>query len=254
VDIPSLLRPYIDPLSPAQLDQVSTYLDLLLRWNSRMNLTAIRDPEQIITRHFGESFFLAHKLFQLRNYEITKLQIVDLGSGAGFPAIPLKIVFPDAMITLIEAQQRKATFLREALRALDLEAEVKNVRAETLPPSSADLVTLRAVEKFDQILPAAAHLIRQDPLPTTGHPEPNPSIGHPEPNPASGDPEATGHPEPSKGSLHLNPPAVPSRGLALLISSHQVARAQKLLQNWNFQPPIPIPNTQNRIIQMIEPR
>ena len=62
--IAALLEPFLDrPLSPAQLGQISTYIDLLLRWNARINLTAIREPEEIVTRHFGESFFLARHLF-----------------------------------------------------------------------------------------------------------------------------------------------------------------------------------------------
>src|ERR1022692_2217884 len=63
-NIAALLEPYLDrPLTPAQLAQISTYIDLLLRWNARINLTAIRDPEEIVTRHFGESLFMARYLF-----------------------------------------------------------------------------------------------------------------------------------------------------------------------------------------------
>ena len=62
--IAALLEPYLDgELTPSQLDQISTYIDLLLRWNARINLTAIRNPEEIVTRHFGESLFLARHLF-----------------------------------------------------------------------------------------------------------------------------------------------------------------------------------------------
>src|SRR6266851_4843730 len=62
--IAALLEPFLEPtLPPSQLDQISTYIDLLLRWNARINLTAIRDPDEIVTRHFGESFFLARHLF-----------------------------------------------------------------------------------------------------------------------------------------------------------------------------------------------
>jgi 16S rRNA (guanine527-N7)-methyltransferase len=252
VDIPSLLRPYTDPLSPTQLDQVSTYIDLLLRWNARMNLTAIRDPEQIITRHFGESFFLSrvlsfraqrgippanaanspdHQLTRSADNQIARYpDVLDLGSGAGFPAIPLKILNPNVTITLIEAQQRKATFLREVLRALHLDAEVKNVRAETLPPASADIVTLRAVEKFDQTLPTAARLV----------PASTPNVDAVRPRAA--EPDSTVH-----------RPSNLTSGLALLISSAQVARAQGILPNWRFYPQFPVPNSQNRVIQLIEP-
>jgi 16S rRNA (guanine527-N7)-methyltransferase len=165
VDLATLLRPYIAELSLSALDQVSRYMDLLLRWNAKMNLTSIRDPEQIVTRHFGESFFLAEKLLQVGIFRKAEgsTNVIDVGSGAGFPGIPLKIACPYITLSLIEAQQRKAVFLKEVLRALNLDAEVKNVRAEALLDSlagSADLVTLRAVEKFEAILPVAARLVR----------------------------------------------------------------------------------------------
>jgi 16S rRNA (guanine527-N7)-methyltransferase len=87
---------------------------------------------------------------------------LDVGSGAGFPGIPLKIARPELTLTLIEAQQKKATFLREVLRSLRLEVEVRNARAEDLVGTvSADLVTMRAVEKFSEILPVAARLARK---------------------------------------------------------------------------------------------
>ena len=280
VDLPALLAPFITGLTPAQLAQVSTYLDLLTRWNAKMNLTSIRDPQHIASRHFGESFFLASHLcgpkgfFQLRNYEITKLpnqespqapalkppELLDLGSGAGFPAIPLKIYRPDVTITLIEANHRKAVFLREVLRALQLDAEVKNVRAEDLPPASADLVTFRAVERFESVLPTAARLVRSA--------EPDPQAGtETDRTAASGNAPATsldlttGHPEgersESEGSMDftsgvtVQPSA--AHGLALLIGSAQISHAQTILPDWRFHPPIPIPKSQNRVIQLLEP-
>jgi 16S rRNA (guanine527-N7)-methyltransferase len=250
---PALLEPYLEaPLSPIQLAQVETYLDLLLRWNQKTNLTSIRDPEKIATRHFGESFFLATKCVgagaltcSAPACAIPIFRVLDLGSGAGFPAIPLKILRPDVTITLIEAHHTKAVFLREVLRALRLEAnsEVKNVRAETLLPASADIVTLRAVERFDNILPIAANLVRSSKEP--GCPT-NPVVGHVRRYVGASDHEP-GHPTQSafgSGGFH---------GLALLISTAQIVQAQKILPNWRFQPPIPIPNSQNRVIQLVEP-
>ena len=162
MDVAALLRPFIDDLTPSQLNQVSVYIDLLLRWNAKMNLTAIRDPESIVTRHFGESFFLSRILTEKGIGPAAK--IIDVGSGAGFPGIPLKIARPTVALSLVEAQQRKAVFLREVLRALNLDAEVNNSRAENMArmrPASADVVTLRAVEKFETILPVAAGLVNQ---------------------------------------------------------------------------------------------
>ena len=75
-------------LSSMQLYSISTYIDILLRWNARINLTAIRDPEDIVTRHFGESLFVARHLFPDRIHVGTASALADLGSGAGFPAFP----------------------------------------------------------------------------------------------------------------------------------------------------------------------
>ena len=195
--ISALLEPFLErPLSAAQLNQTSMYIDLLLRWNARINLTAVRKPEEIVTRHFGESFFLARHLFPDRpdrallaapeavpessigsslttNHSPLAPAVVDIGSGAGFPALPLKIWAPDLRLTLVESNHKKAAFLREAIRALTLmDVDVIAERAETialrqtpLPPADlqtpfrADLVTLRAVEKSDQIIPVAASFL-----------------------------------------------------------------------------------------------
>jgi 16S rRNA (guanine527-N7)-methyltransferase len=144
-----------DALSPTQLKNISTYIDLLLRWNARINLTAIRDPEEIVTRHFGESLFAARHLFpnDLAN------GVVDIGSGPGFPGLPVKIWAPQIHLTLIESNQKKATFLREVVRTLTLtDVDIFAGRAEDFP-TPAGVVTLRAVELFDQILPIAASLV-----------------------------------------------------------------------------------------------
>ncbi len=163
VRIAELLAPFLgkSSLSAHQLEQVSAYLDRLLLWNQRMNLTSVRDPEQIVARHFGESFFAGIKLLGREAPEGERA--IDVGSGAGFPGLPIKILAPALRVRLIEAQHRKATFLREVIRDLALEnCEVLPQRAEALAqaePASADLVTLRAVERFHDVLPTAAQLI-----------------------------------------------------------------------------------------------
>ena len=155
--IASLLAPFLAPdsLSEPQLAQVSTYLDLLLKWNARINLTAVREPEAIITRHFGESFFAARQLGLSEGHD----SLIDLGSGAGFPGLPIKLYAPALSATLIESNHKKATFLREAIRALALtNIDVFADRAEDFPRTAA-IVTLRAVEKPERALAAAARLV-----------------------------------------------------------------------------------------------
>ena len=84
------------------------YLDLLLRWNAQVNLTAVRDPEAIVTRHFGESLFAAQVL--LHWWRSACATLADVGSGAGFPGIPMKLFTPELELTLIESHRRKLRF------------------------------------------------------------------------------------------------------------------------------------------------
>ena len=172
--IAALLEPFLEQsLQESQLHQISTYIDLLQRWNARTNLTAIRTEEEIVTRHFGESLFMARHLFPEGAADSESIQrlvgapsnprsgggvrVLDIGSGAGFPALPLKIWAPNIDLTLIESNHKKAAFLREASRALTLtNINVITERAEALAARPdfprADVVTLRAVERFEAIL------------------------------------------------------------------------------------------------------
>jgi 16S rRNA (guanine527-N7)-methyltransferase len=160
--ISALLEPFLDaPLARLQLDQISIYIDLLQQWNSRINLTAIRNEDEIITRHFGESLFMARNLFPAEGAP-SKLRLggpvraLDIGSGAGFPGLPLKIWAPQIQLSLVESNHKKVAFLREAARALTLtDINVINDRAETLAANrdiQVDLVSFRAVEHFETIL------------------------------------------------------------------------------------------------------
>jgi 16S rRNA (guanine527-N7)-methyltransferase len=157
-EIAHLLRPFLgsDSLSNDQLSRVAIYLELLLKWNAKINLTAIRTPEEILSRHFGESFFAARHLV---SGDAPPSSAIDIGSGAGFPGFPLKIWCPDLRATLIESNGRKATFLREVSRSLELSGvEIVSMRAEEVD-AQADLVTVRAVERFESILPVAERLL-----------------------------------------------------------------------------------------------
>src|SRR5215472_5091287 len=170
MDPTAALAPFLggDSLSTTQLHQVSDYLELLLKWNARINLTSLRSSDKILPRHFGESFFLARSVLgdtasiaQSLDHSI----VIDLGSGAGFPGLPLKIYCPAMLLILIESQNKKATFLKEVVRTLKLtDIDVFSGRAEDYLASSpnaqpAALVTLRAVEHFARMLPIAAGLL-----------------------------------------------------------------------------------------------
>jgi len=155
--IACLLEPFIE-LDETRLRAISTYIDLLLKWNARINLTAIREPSEIVQRHFGESLFAAKHLLEQKLPQTA----IDLGSGAGFPGVPFALLAPEVQVTLIESQQKKATFLKELVHALGLKnAKVFSDRAENYP-RTADLVMLRAVEKFEQALQMAVRLTSAD--------------------------------------------------------------------------------------------
>jgi len=232
--IAELLKPFLGsqdqrPNTQDLLASISTYIDLLLHWNARINLTAVRDPEEIVTRHFGESLFAARHLFPrdirvetalgspagpplarrgggalacpaergsaaptigtataiqdrgraalqgrvpgreqnwalapegVSDDQTSEPSLADLGSGAGFPGLPIKLWAPHISLTLIESNHKKATFLREVTRALTLtDVDIQAARAEALTGVTYDVVTLRAVERFQSVLPVAARLL-----------------------------------------------------------------------------------------------
>jgi 16S rRNA (guanine527-N7)-methyltransferase len=140
-------------LSADQQIHFENYLALLLRWNARVNLTAIRDEEGILSRHFVESIACACAL----PAEIATL--LDFGSGAGFPGIPIAICRSEIAVTLAESQGKKAAFLSEAVRVLGVSAKVHSGRAEALR-AVFDCVTLRAVDKMGLAVEAAEQLVR----------------------------------------------------------------------------------------------
>lgn len=161
--IAELLQPFLATygkpalLSEAQLNLISMYVDLLLRWNARINLTSVRRPEDVVTRHFGESLFAARHLFPRPD---TCSSLTDVGSGAGFPGVPIKLWAPQIRLTLIESNNKKVAFLRQLARSLTLTAiDVFPGRAEAYAGPAGDFVTLRAVERFSRALPAATRLL-----------------------------------------------------------------------------------------------
>lgn len=233
--IAELLKPSVAvELSQKQLINISMYIDILLKWNQKMNLTAVRRPEEIVTRHFGESLFAAQRIIphvgagahtrpaeqsSATSFDSAQdrpprtsgsasdevasngITLVDVGSGAGFPGLPIKIWAPEIRLALIESNNKKATFLKEIVRALGLDGvEVFTGRAENFPVASASIVTLRAVERFESILPIAAGLVR------------------------------------AKGRL------------ALLIGNAQIEQAKSVLKDLEWQAALPVPMSHNRVV------
>jgi len=136
-----------------QVILIQQYIKTLLRWNEKLNLTAIRHPLEILYRHFCESMFAAGAI------PVDKGRIADIGSGPGFPGIPLKIIQPELELYLVESNVKKGTFLAEVVRELELtRTRVQISRYEELAEELAplDFVCSRAVGDFGHFLEWAA--------------------------------------------------------------------------------------------------
>jgi 16S rRNA (guanine527-N7)-methyltransferase len=136
-----------------QVQQIQQYIRILQAWNEKISLTAIRDPLEILYRHFCESMFAAVAV------PVEKGRLADVGSGGGFPGLPLKIICPELQVFLIESNIKKATFLTEAIREMGLrDAKVLVSRYEELGEEVAplDFVCSRAVGEFQPFLEWAA--------------------------------------------------------------------------------------------------
>ncbi len=141
------------PIDPDIAAKFEVYLALILRWNARINLTAIRDPNEILRRHFVESIACAQAL------PAGIATLLDFGSGAGFPGIPIALCRPEISVTLAESQSKKAAFLNEVVRGLSLNTRVFAGRAENLG-EQFDCVALRAVDRMEQAVASASDLVR----------------------------------------------------------------------------------------------
>jgi 16S rRNA (guanine527-N7)-methyltransferase len=147
--IEASLQPYGVTTTALLCDQVRTYIDLLLRWNQKTSLTAVTDPIEILRFHFGES------LLAVANVPIRHGRLADVGSGAGFPAVPIRMVSDEVSVILIESNQKKATFLAEVVRELRLSnVDVRRCRMEDVNLSDVrvDFVTARALGIDDGFL------------------------------------------------------------------------------------------------------
>lgn len=138
-------------LQEEQLEQFFTYKELLIEWNKKMNLTAIEQEEDIITKHFIDSLSIA-------SYIPDTTKIIDIGTGAGFPGIPLKILKKDLSITLLDSLNKRITFLEEVIRNLSLEnIQAVHARAEELAHKEEyreqyDIALSRAVAPMHTLL------------------------------------------------------------------------------------------------------
>jgi 16S rRNA (guanine527-N7)-methyltransferase len=140
------------PLDEETAGRFESYLSLFIRWNAHLNLSAIRDEEGIASRHIIESIAVAHAL------PLGIGSLLDFGSGAGLPGIPIALCRPEIVVTLAESQGKKAAFLQEAVRVLGISAKIHAGRAETLQ-ENFDCVTLRAVDKMPKAVAAAVPLV-----------------------------------------------------------------------------------------------
>ena len=155
-EIAWVLGPYKVEVTPILCDQIRVYSDLLLRWNRRISLTTVMDPIEILRFHFGES------LFAVSSVPIRHGRLADVGSGAGFPAIPIRMASKDLQLALIESNRKKSAFLAEVARELCLSGVVvhsermEEMREEDL---KVDFITARAVAVDNLFLEwSAAHL------------------------------------------------------------------------------------------------
>jgi 16S rRNA (guanine527-N7)-methyltransferase len=148
-EIRAILEGYFAPLPSEMEYKVQKYMDLLDTWGRKMPLTSIRDPEEVVRLHFGES------IFALSSVEIANGRLADLGSGAGFPGLALKLAKPDLQVALIEPNKKKSAFLHEVVRSLDMqgtEIVPRGFESAQIPPKSLSFVTCRALGQQDRVL------------------------------------------------------------------------------------------------------
>jgi 16S rRNA (guanine527-N7)-methyltransferase len=149
--------PFGISLASDQIAMVREYIRLLLKWNQSISLTTVTDPDEILSRHFGESMFAA----KVRPVENCRL--ADVGAGPGFPGLPLKILTPSLKLILIESNKKKCAFLSEVVRTLGLkEVEILSERFEQIRPETflMDWITARALGEFKELLRWSAGALR----------------------------------------------------------------------------------------------
>lgn len=147
-----------DDVSRETNDRLSIYLNLLQRWNQKINLVAKGATDEMLSRHFADSAQLVHLATPCSHW-------ADFGSGAGFPGIVVAILgyelFPDVVFTCVESDQRKAAFLRTVSRETGVPVSVISERIESLPPLGADIISARALAPLPILLELAQRHLRE---------------------------------------------------------------------------------------------
>lgn len=151
-------------LSEQQMEQYEIYFRKLVEWNEKINLTAITDKNEVYLKHFYDSLTLAFE----RDMTGENLNLCDVGSGAGFPSIPLKIAFPNISISIVDSLNKRINFLKELTKELDLEkVDLYHSRAEDFGQNkifreSYDLVTARAVARLNVLAELCLPLVKKE--------------------------------------------------------------------------------------------
>ena len=161
MDITEILEdPRLDLSPDSPLEQIkfriSSYLDLLVKWNKRVNLTAEKTAQEILQRHIFDSLQYGRAI-------LPNDRIIDIGSGAGFPGIPLKIIYPNLNATLVESQRKRCSFLDTVIHQLNLQKTIViNERSEKISPApTVDVAILRAVTDTNSCLELAKRFLKK---------------------------------------------------------------------------------------------
>lgn len=155
-----LLKMHSPFLSDKALDDFDTYARLLVEWNEKMNLTGIIEPDEIVIKHFVDSLYLLDYIGEAKN-------AIDVGTGAGFPGLPLVIARPDMSVTLMDSLQKRLTFLDAVLSETNLDAELVHSRAEDLGQNEEyreqyDIATARAVAPLNVLAEYCMPFVKVD--------------------------------------------------------------------------------------------
>lgn len=144
-------------ITEEQLQKLNKFYELLIEWNEKINLTRIIEKEEVYLKHFYDSLTITKVI------DLTKVEtLCDIGTGAGFPGVVLKIMYPNLKITLVDALQKRVNYLNEIIKELDLkDIEALHVRGEDLK-EKYDVVTSRAVANIEKLLTYTMHLLNKD--------------------------------------------------------------------------------------------